>query len=380
MKLSKNKIIVSALALAIGTSLAGSISGTLAWYQYSTRANVSFLGQSSGISGNLQMRFKGEDNTKWRTRLTKEEIAANLGNTGTKLVPMTFGGLNMKDALPENSTSHKPEGYLQPVYGQAEMSSWSKAAEANYAQFTLELRYNERDGELDTGVDAKNIEKKVYLSKLLLQEDVNNDAVEAKGDISDAVRVHVSSAYNDGADKKDNRLISKKGGTTITHGVLDLDNDGKTDQEFPDGDEFGFDHTAADLVDIKYGGNTSEQHAFAANSTGGDSSYFDDADVAQNETVYPALVGSDGNVLTSTDSMNVPNLGSVDKFIGKTMEDEDHFLTVTVTIWVEGWHRFDYSSREGSPKFDAIWNEKDLINAKFDLGIQFAVQDASVAE
>ena len=70
MKFSKNKIIVSALALAIGASLAGSVGSTIAWYQYSTRANVSFLGQASGISGNLQMRFKGEDDSKWRTKIT----------------------------------------------------------------------------------------------------------------------------------------------------------------------------------------------------------------------------------------------------------------------------------------------------------------------
>ena len=74
MKLNKNKIIVSALALAIAGSLVGSVGGTIAWYQYSTRANVSFLGQASGVSGNLQMRFAGEDGTKWRTRITKEEM------------------------------------------------------------------------------------------------------------------------------------------------------------------------------------------------------------------------------------------------------------------------------------------------------------------
>ena len=83
MKLNKNKIIVSALALAIGGSLAGSVGSTIAWYQYSTRANVSFLGQASGISGNLQMRFAGEGANAWRTRITKEEMANNMVG-GTK--------------------------------------------------------------------------------------------------------------------------------------------------------------------------------------------------------------------------------------------------------------------------------------------------------
>ena len=372
MKLNKNKIIVSALALVIGTSLAGSVTGTLAWYQYSTRANVSFLGESSGISSNLQMRFKGENDTKWRTRITKEEMETHLGQTGTELVPMTFGGLNMTDALPVEN--NKLVGYVQPYFGQADMTKWTKAAEKHYAQFQLELRVNERDGELDNNVDAKNVAKEVYLSKLHLEESVQNGA--SKGDISEAVRVHISASYNDGSDHVDNKLISKNGGTTITHGVLDLDNDGKVDKEYPDNDEFGFGHTADQMVNINYGGTTSVQHAFAALDESAQSTYYTDADVATEETVYPALVKSTGNVLSETAKQNIPNVGEIEKYIGKTMADETKFLTVTVTVWVEGWHRFDYSSREGTPKFDAIWDEANLAGAKFDLGLQFAVQDA----
>ena len=80
MKLNKNKIIVSALALAIGTSLAGSISGTVAWYQYSTRANVAYVGEASGFSSNLQMRFANDDSEDniWRTRITWEEMNTKL--------------------------------------------------------------------------------------------------------------------------------------------------------------------------------------------------------------------------------------------------------------------------------------------------------------
>ena len=369
MKLNKNKIIVSALALVIGTSLAGSVTGTLAWYQYSTRANVSFLGESSGISSNLQMRFKGEDDTKWRTRITKEEMATHLGDTGTKLVPMTFGGLNMTDPLPV--ANNKPAGYIQPYFGQADMTKWTKAAEKNYAQFQLELRNNERDGTKENNVDAKNVQKEVYLSKLHLEESVQN--AEGKGDISEAVRIHISASYNDGADKVDNKLISKNGGTTVTHGVLDLDNDGKVDQEYPDNDEFGFSHTADQMVNINYGGTTSVQHAFAAKDESAQSTYYTDADVATEETVYPALVKSDGTILSETAKQTIQGVGDVEKYIGKTMADETKFLTVTVTIWVEGWHRFDYSARTGTPKFDAIWDEADLAGAKFDLGLQFAV-------
>lgn len=380
MKLSKNKIIVSALALAIGASLAGSVGSTIAWYQYSTRANASFLGEASGFSANLQLRFKGENDTKWRTRITKEEMAANLvAGTGSKLVPLTFGGLNYNEALPVDGEQNLA-AYKQPVAGIADMSKWAKAEKSNYAQFQLELRYVERDGDKEGGAkDDKNVEKKVYLSQMLLQEDPGNDAVMAKGDLSEAIRVHVSAAYNDGAAHVDNKLISKSGGSTVTHGYLDLDADGKKDSAYADDDEFGF-KDGAELEELDYG-DAKTQKAFAGNATGGNHSYIDNNDQAQNETTYPAIVGrsNDSNVLSDTDKQAVEGIGDVEKYIGKTMESESQHLTVTVTVWVEGWHRFDYSARQGSPKFDAIW-DTDLIGAKFDLGLQFAVQDASVAE
>ena len=366
MKLNKNKIIVSALALAIGTSLAGSIGSTIAWYQYSTRANVSFLGQSSGISGNLQMRFEGEADTAWRTRITKEELATKLGDKGTELKPMTFGGVKLNEALPE-------KGYTQPKAGIPAMTNWFEASEKNYAQFTLELRYIERDGVEENSKDEKDAQKQVFLTKLFVQEDHNNGD---KEDISNAVRVHIASSYVDNVAKKDYKLISNEGGSTVTHGKLDLDGDGKVDTYFPDDDEFGFEHTSAQLVEADYG-DAKVQTAFKADKTGGDHNYFNENDASTQETVYPALVDSDANSfdLKNTAKQNIQDVGEVEKYIGKTnAADAGSYLKVTVTVWVEGWHRFDYSAREGSPKFDAIW-DANLVDAKFNLGIQFAVDE-----
>ena len=53
---SKKKIIVSALALAMGAALAGSISGSVAWYQYSTRAAAQIAGTAAGTVGSLQVK------------------------------------------------------------------------------------------------------------------------------------------------------------------------------------------------------------------------------------------------------------------------------------------------------------------------------------
>ena len=417
MKLSKNKIIVSALALLIGTSLAGSITGTLAWYQYSTRANVSFIGESSGISGNLQMRFASQSNNAnaWRTRITWQEMAAELSANGhhyaEKMVPMTYGAMERDDALPA-------KGYYQPKYLQPNMNKWFEAQEKHYAQFELQLRYNERDGvkegEVGQEKDDKNVEKKVYLSKLVLQPDENNGG---KSDLSSALRVHVSSSYKEMDRTTDpehpvlnaqatnkNKLISKNGGATLTEGYLDLDNDNADDQDYPQNDEFGFsyqrDNNSSYILDnssnpirnslskVVYGEGA--QISYAAKSTyveaDRDNKYlpFGKENVAGNyeeAAIYPALADASGDAL---DGLKFDKLldGSeeghtdddTDKLIGQTMESETEYLSVKVTIWVEGWQKLD--GKNGGQS--AIWDEFKYINSSFNVGIQFAVEDAEL--
>ena len=443
MKLNKNKIIVSALALVIGTSLAGSVTGTLAWYQYSTRANVSFIGQSSGFSGNLQMRFSDEGDNDWRTRITWQEMAAELANNhyAKEVVPMTFGAMEKDSALPvDTAATPAPLGYIQPIAGVKDMSKWSRATKDNYAQFELQLRFVEHDGANDG-----NAVKDVYLSKLVIQEDASNVA-NSKEDLSEAVRIHISSSFKEEkmvqnqptmVDTKENRLVSNSGGRIYTSGLLDLDGDGHADRAYPDTDEFGFkDEKGETLQAITYGSGTQESYANSENFVAGtkwsdadlaaandnaygksvddwkeEPVYFaqDEIDAAQEgdaaygktvndvktagvhwtqdeidlanaahekttndwkvDPVHPVKVTSDGNKIENLDYDDDDNdeTAKLSKAIGKTMAADDDFLTVTVTIWVEGWQKLDGS---------AIWDAKDYIGSKFNVGIQFAVQDA----
>ena len=428
MTLNKNKIIVSALALAIGASLVGSVSGTVAWYQYSTRANVSFIGQAGGISSNLHMRFKGENDSAWRTRITWQEMNANLAanDFAQKIVPMTFGGLDKDDALPAY-------GYTQPLPGQGAMTSWNKASKKNYAQFTLQLRNISREG----GVAANNAED-VYLSKLLIQEDAKNDA-NGKEDLTNAVRVHISSTYNSGT----NKLISELGADTLTNGKLDIDGDGKADKGYPEGDEFGFGYTGDERNELSYVqyGDDGVQSSYANasdvvagtkwtqgeldavvpaavgktvedwkvepvvgvhwtqeeidNSQYGDPANgktvddwkvepvvgvhftqeeIDTAEAAQGKTVDdwkikptdPILVHSVGNKLYNSSAEDESEAFAANKLIGQTLASESDYLEVTITIWVEGWQKFNNN---------AIWDAVDYIDSQFNVGIQFAVQD-----
>ena len=373
MKLNKNKIVVSALALAIGTSLAGSIGSTIAWYQYSTRANVSFLGQASGISGNLQVRFQGQtQESDWKTKLTYTELATYLAGTAydKDVQPITFGGFDKDGDLPEKA-------YIQPAAGVKLMSNWKQAEAKHYVRIPLQFRFVERDGKLgDNNKDDKNVEKDVYLTKLLIQPDASNATNEngAKADLSEAVRVHIH-AYksNDEENTKVNKLISKTGGSTATSGKLDLDGEDGVDKSYAtDSDEFGF--TNGEATEIMYG-DDGVQTAYAAKDAQGTHTYYAADGSTSNENTVPALataVDDNGNNTLKLSNLTYPN-STDSKKIGKVEAGDDAYLNVDITIWVEGWQKL--SDGAATPTYSSIWDAAKYAESKFDVGIQFAVQE-----
>ncbi|HHT67535.1 MAG TPA: hypothetical protein GX010_04910 [Erysipelotrichaceae bacterium] len=354
MKNSKKKIILSALMLAIGTSLIGSVTSTIAWYQYSTKANVAYLGSSAGASGNLQLRIKktGEPNP-WTSQLSKESIQAYLQGAGydlSSLQPVTTE-LDEDRNAGLNYDGSNPVFYSNPNLGRGPYSKWNKAKKGNYISFPLELRYVARDGvKNESGIDDLNVAKPVYLSKLLIQEDAAN--AEDRKDLSEAVRVHISTIEHEAAATKKDFLISKNGGETVTNGNLDLNADGQLDKAYPDDDPFGFETLEPTLVSYGSGKHVS----YAAKQDG--SNYDVDG-------IAPILVTRNEDTLKLTDlTFGEP---PISKSIGSTVASETEYLNVVVTIWVEGWHKFNSGGGASS-----IWSA-DYINSKFNVGIQFAV-------
>ena len=70
-KMISKKLIISALSTGMGVSLVGAITGTVAWYQYSTRSTVSFVGTSLASSKNLLISF---DNSDYDNDLSDNEL------------------------------------------------------------------------------------------------------------------------------------------------------------------------------------------------------------------------------------------------------------------------------------------------------------------
>lgn len=332
----KKKIIVSALVLISGFSLAGSITSTIAWYQYSTRTNAALVGVSGGVKGNLQMRIKKDSHGAdgdWTNKILQSEMASFLSaaNSGTNVVPVTSGSLAKNAAFPASL-------YQNPIYGHENMTTWKQANGTNYITIPLELRFVETDGE---GTE-KNLAKEVYLTDLYLEKDA---ASETDGDISSALRFHITSFSQVTPASKTYHLVSKNGGVTTTCGPLDLDGDGNDDVKYAQaGDKYGF-TSGGETTPYNYGGTNSEQESYSATVD------------APSQGISPALA-----------DLLVDGKADSSKLLGSTLTDEDagKYLEIDINIWVEGWAKLP----EGN-NASAIWDIEDFGKSKFDVGFEF---------
>lgn len=352
MKLNR-KIIIPATTLLIGVAMAGSATGTIAWYQYSTRTNVAYVGTSAGVSGNLEIRIAKAglaDNQGWETFIDKNDVNtylasqlvdsenASAGHMGDEMVPITQGYSGKDDAL-------KGQFYSNPVAGFGPLNQWAHASMRNYVVLPLQLRYSERDGKIGQNEtqDEKNLQKDVYLSDLTIKLDTTSPA--GKRDVSPAIRLHFHSytlGENDAEENVVNRLVSKAGGDTLTQSALNLDKEPGVDVVYDDIYNFNGGATA---TEIAYG--------YEENGTGKQVSYAAADLVAGNTT--------NAELTSKTDA----------KKIGTTLASSSAFLNVKVTIWIEGWQKFPVSAEPNAVE-SAIWSE-DFIGSLFDVGMQFAI-------
>lgn len=312
MKMNKRKIIVAALAVGLGAALAGSVSGTLAWYQYSTRSTAAYSGASAHCSEALQISSDG-------TNFSSDLALVNLG----KLKPVTTGAIAKDAAL---STI-----YTHPVYQYSAYSSWESLALDNLAgyaaTFSLYFRVLDVNGQ-DT---ATYLAKNLYLADLTLR------AASGSTDITDALRVHFSTASA-------NALVAKKATSTATTGKLDLNNDGAADKSV------GYAQLGDELTELTYG--EGEQTTYAVEEGKGTGKVLTDDTVA--------------NFADTASNLGV-NFG--------TTPTDGSGLKVDVTVFIEGWHRFE----EDADGLAKLWNN-NTIGQTFQIGTRWAVPLHTAAE
>ena len=355
MKLS-TKIILPALTLLAGTSLVGSVSGTIAWYQYSTKANVAYLGTSAGTSGNLLVRIKGYHNNDadggWGTYISFNDVDTFLGSK--KIKPITIGKLGKNDALPKDQQdASKLAFYSNPVYDEGPLANWNKADAANFVQIPLQFKFVERDGSVDAqekAIEEQKV-KDLYLSDLLIQNDYAN-AANAKRDLSSAIRVHFDAYADEAPDTHLNRFVSKDGAETAVVGKLDLDGDTHDDKHY----------------DISNSAEHAAMYGFGQNPENyGSDIYYGSADGL-------TAPGAD-DVQKPYAASNDQNNGILNVKLGQTSATEGKYLNVLVTIWIEGWQQLGKTSDNDANK-SSIWDLVKTVDSQFDIGMQFEAKNA----
>lgn len=312
MKINK-KLVVTSLSTILGLGIVGSVTGTIAWYQFSNRARTSIIGTSTGISGLLEIRKHSDGDDPYKTSLITEDVDERADTYKGKFEPVTFGQMTATGALPA-------QAYRNPTAGVADMTKWAKATvNQEYLQYKVDLRaqkMNQSTGKVETPVEDGKI---VYLTDMVI-EDADTDAV------SKAVRVHITDGTN-------TYLISKNGGSLDTHGKLDLDKDPGADKGTTDGSQIYEWTNPANIVELDYG---------------------DGASAKQESTAYSDLVAElqdDGTY--SKDPMFTLASGKA---------------TLTITIWLEGWEQFDDNA-----DFKPVWNGENRNNKTFHVGMTFEV-------
>ena len=387
MKINKIKFVVTTLGVCSAIAMIGSVSSTIAWYQFSTRTSAAFLGASAGTSGNLKLRIKGTNS--WLNDLTYHDIDDYLRsiNKGQLVTPITSGPMNADDAIKTDNNGNmvfyqNPDGGIPVQRVDYDSLAWKMADDSMYVSVPLELCFR-----ADNGDGYAYLEKDVYISDLLIQGDWKNNS-ELKEDLSASVRVHINTYQsNDQSqnhqDTAFNRLISKNGGTILTEGRLDLDGDGDLDEYIagPSGANYGFGNEEEITRHyITYG--SGHQNSYSNKYDIQEGSYKALDGTVVEEKIYPTVVKSleNSNILDE-DGFEYQKEGEetkTSKCIGKTVAFNDManeaYLNVVMTIWIEGWEPLPSPTNDDPNAVSPIWNASDYIGSMFDVGIQFAVQ------
>lgn len=317
MKTRKIKLAAIMLSSARGLAFIGSIGGTIAWYQYSTLATAAVSGSSAKCTENLQVAVGTGEGLSFKSSLTTNDISNYLKTTRadadketvTVLKPVTTGNQD-KNAELNGLKSN-------PVYQHGPYADWEDAVNTDYVTFPLTFRVLDIDG--NSSNTLLNRDSKLGLSDITIEgKDVAGNEAEGKTDISSAIRVHFSS--KDGDDDV-NRLVSKTGVETVTHGPLDLNGDG------------------ADDTMAKYEWDNS-------------STVIDYGSADSKETSYSAAE------MSTKEGINYTN------YIGVIPANQT--LTVNVTIFREGWQVLEGSTT-------AIWDATKVIGANYRVGRSFEI-------
>ena len=316
MKMPKYLAITSLTAL-IGVSLVGTITSTLAWYQYATSAQVAYTGTTSHCT--KMLKISSDNGDTWGNDIVLSD---------TNFAPITTGEQAKNEALPTNF-------YAQPDKKQGAYSSWSLATADDYAKYDILVKVN------DVSETSPQLQNDVYITDVTIVDAATNL------DLSEAIRVHIATTY--GSNQHKYFLFAKSVTSTAVGGYLDVDCDGKYDT-------YGYDWDDSKVI---YGDATDDGHGNLTPAL--QTSYKStDSSVVASET-------STGDIDTTTGVS-----------IGQTSATTGQYLKITITIWLEGWALLQHGvSTNIQSSNTQIWNSAKYSSKDFHVGLTFGVKSHS---
>ena len=368
------KLVIAGMGAAMIAAAVGSIGGTVAWFQYNTRASAAYTGGVAKCSENLQIRIYDASligaNKKyadidaykaafpWGSELTTAKVesyikakrgsyvtSAWVDSTDSSLYPVTSGALALNKA-PTAFYSNPDKAYAREDY-----ATWDVAGQDKFVQIPLQLRLLDVDGVNDPTNGRNYIEKSLYLQDLTVQADAVANTTNHKKDISAALRV----AFKDNATTPVEKTLSLAGTDTTVHGNLDLDHDGELDKVYVDADgnevKYDFQARAVDPTrTVDYGAGSpggTPVAKYTKIETGAGKPVADFSDkYAPSGTVFGTLVA--GNDKTA----------------------EDGWYTVIMTLYLEGWQPLDgYNDTINA----TLWDDTAYVGSQVQFGITFGV-------
>lgn len=239
MKKIKLKIVLAILGLSTTASLVGSVSGTIAWYAYSTRALISYSGTSVQSTTQLQIGIKSDIEVDFKTNTPLLDHVTFEGDTNHYYF-MKVGAGGMPAAIINEYLSAK--GYttnvLEPLSSYTYQTGgnfdlrnrpltnkpyepYTAAEKSKYAEIPFVFRILAANTSTSTYIGGQDI----FLSGAVAKAASAND-----GKINESIRLYIDRT----ASNKSNYILNPskaQNGKTKVAGVLDLSSDGYYDHD-----------------------------------------------------------------------------------------------------------------------------------------------------
>lgn len=239
MKKINLKFVLAILGLSTAASLVGSVSGTIAWYAYSTRALVSYSGTSVQSTTQLQIGIKSDVEVDFKDNASLLDHVTFTGDSNHYYF-MKVGAGGMPAAIINRYLSTK--GYTTNVLEPLSSYTYTTGGDFNlrnrpttnrpYETYTAAEKSKYAEIPFVFRILAANTVTTSYIGgqDVFLSSATAKAASENDGKINEAIRLYIDRT----ASGKSNFILNptqEEDGQTKVAGVLDLSSDGYYDHD-----------------------------------------------------------------------------------------------------------------------------------------------------